>query len=248
MEKKFIIANWKMNPETLAQAREILEGVSGFFSEVPEFNNSVVICPPFVFTEEVSKIMEMSSLGSRIELGAQDIALGDDKSLTGEVSGEMLNKLNVRYVIAGHSDRRYKLDETDEIVNEKIKIILRHEMVPIVCIGELKREEGYQNLLRTQIKNTFSGLSVDEIKRCLIAYEPVWAISTTPGARAATLEDALGSINIIREELGSETRVLYGGSVGADNAQEFLGISDGVLVGGASLNAEEFNKILDIAK
>lgn len=247
MNKKFIIGNWKMNPETLAQAQEILARISEFFeNDQSQYSHSVVVCPPFVFIEEVSRILKTSSLGSYIELGAQDISLNDEKSQTGEVSGEMLSGLGVRYVIAGHSDRRYKLGESDELVNSKIKSILHNEMVPVVCIGERERDEGFEEKLKNQVKNTFKDLSGDEIGRCVVAYEPVWAISTTPGSKPDTPENVRISVDIIKGILGPNVRVLYGGSVNPSNGKDFLSQEslDGVLVGAASVNPGQFNEIL----
>ena len=175
-------------------------------------------------------------------LGAQDTSPG-------------LKDLGVRYVIVGHSDRRWpaklspnetQAGESDADVNAKLKTVLKDEMTPIVCLGEKSRDVGFEDFLRAQTESTFAGLSSDEISRCLIAYEPVWAISTTPGAKPDNPESALESIKIIRETLGVDVKILYGGSVTSSNAHDFLsrdGI-DGVLVGGASINKEEFAKII----
>ena len=174
--------------------------------------------------------------------------------MTGEVSGPMLRKLGVRYVIVGHSERRWKLGESDEVVNKKLKAVLRNEMTPIVCVGERTRDEDFKDFLKEQTLNTFAGLMADEVARCIVAYEPVWAISTTLGAMPDTPESALESIEIIRNtlignwklEIGNSPKALYGGSITSANVREFLGSEgiDGVLVGGASVNKEEFVKIL----
>ena len=254
MSKKFIIANWKMNPESLAQVNDILDSVTDHLQTLSSQPFFLIFCPPFIFIEEVSKTLQTTSLGQRAELGAQDIAMNDDGALTGEVSGPMLVKLGVRYVIVGHSERRWKLGESDEVVNQKIRVALRSELVPIVCLGERARDEHYQDFLREQTKKTFKGLSSDEVAKCIIAYEPVWAISTTPGARPDTPESALDSVRIIRDYLANSYKLtaisfLYGGSITSANVADFLALDEfyGTLVGGASINREEFVKILEIA-
>ncbi len=254
MPKKFIVANWKMLPTTLAEAQELLESVNEHLEMLGEQREfSLIFCPPFVFIEEVAKMLAAGHLKHMAELGAQDISPQDQGALTGEVSGPMLSRLGVRYVIVGHSERRWKLGESDEVVNAKLKAALRNELVPIVCVGERTRDAGYENFLREQTKKTFEGLSPDEVARCLIAYEPVWAISTTPDARPDTPENALESMNIIRDVLSSRFQLLgplflYGGSVTAENAEAFLAPRDinGVLVGGASVNKKEFVKIIAV--
>ncbi len=252
--KKYIIANWKMQPESLAEAEQILDSVDEYLGSVNEKEFSLVFCPPFIFTEEVGKILKMSHLLHQSELGAQDISTDDKTALTGEVSGPMLRKLGVRYVIVGHSERRWKLGESDEIVNKKLKAVLRNEMIPIVCVGERIRDNNFKEFLKNQVLATFAGLSPDDVKKCIIAYEPVWAISTTPGARPDTPESALESIEVIKNILNTKYNILntylYGGSVNSGNVSDFLSQEeiDGVLVGGASVNKEEFVKILSVVQ
>ncbi len=244
-----------MAPESWAQAQEILVATDEHLAGLGEGRElSLVICPPFVYLEEASKLLNTSHLIHEAQLGAQDIAVEDKGADTGEISGPMLTNLNVRYVIVGHSERRWKMGESDELVNAKLKAVLRNGMVPIVCIGEQTREGDYKSFLRQQILATFAGLSGEDINNCLIAYEPVWAISTNPGAHPDTPESALESIEYIDEVLRSTFHVsrstfLYGGSVNSKNAEEFLKIPafSGVLVGGASVKKEEFLKILTIS-
>ena len=256
MPKKYIVANWKMNPQSVAEAEDILAYIDEHLgrSSVNQNRISLVICPPFVFLDDVSKMLQTSFLAQRAELGAQDIALADSGGWTGEVSGPMLKRLGVKYVIVGHSERRWKIGESDEVVNKKLKTILANEFTPIVCVGERERDGHFKEFLQNQIKATFAGLSVDDIGKCLIAYEPVWAISTNPNAQPDTPESALESIKIIQDVLTVncklETRnlppVLYGGSVNEENAKSFLSLDEiaGVLVGGASVRKEEFVQIL----
>ncbi len=256
MAKKLIIANWKMLPESLAQAQEILDFTNDYLESVSEKKEfSLVFCPPFVFIEEVAKILGASHLEHEAFLGAQDIAMEDKAALTGETSGVMLKKLGVSYVIVGHSERRWKLGEPDEVVNKKLKAALRNEMIPIVCIGEKTRGNDFKKFLESQVHKTFKNLTADEVGKCIIAYEPVWAISTNPGARPDTPESALESVHVIKDFLATNYLLhtaplfLYGGSVNSKNVADFLKEKeiDGVLVGGASVNKKEFVRILEIA-
>lgn len=255
MSKKLIVANWKNHPDTIIESEGILEFVNDYLetlSDTKEF--SLVFCPPFVFIEDMAKILGTSHLEHDAVLGAQDIAVDDKAALTGEVSGMMLAKLGVRYVIIGHSERRWKLGESDEVVNKKLKVALRDELIPIVCIGERSREGDFRKFLENQIASTFVGLNSDEVGKCIIAYEPVWAISTNPGARPDSPKSALESISIIKSFLATSYKLqaiplfLYGGSVNSGNVKDFLKEKeiDGVLIGGASVNKEEFVRILKI--
>src|SRR3989344_3259021 len=186
MNKKYIVANWKMSPTSLAEAEQILDFVNDHLESRNEKELSLVFCPPFVFLEEVGKILKTSHFEHGASLGAQDIFWEDAGADTGEVSGPMLKKLGVEYVIVGHSERRWKLGESDEVVNKKIKAVLRNEMTPIVCLGEKVRDDNFKKFLEEQVNKTFEGLTTDEVERCIIAYEPVWAISTNPGAKPDT--------------------------------------------------------------
>ena len=145
------------------------------------------------------------------------------------------------------------LGETDEVVNKKLKAALRNELMPIVCLGERVRDENFKEFLKDQVEKTFAGLSADEIGKCLIAYEPVWTISTTLGARPDTPENALESISIIKNILNSKFQILnsvflYGGSVTSKNVRDFISRPEiaGALIGGASVDQEEFKKIMEI--
>lgn len=241
--KKIVVANWKMHPNTLQEAEDLFRVSTG-----------AIVCPPSIYLEGLSKI------SSGAELGAQDIALSDsplhsnlssggEPGQTGEVTGEQMVRLGVKYVIIGHSERRWKLGESAETVNRKLKLALTHNFTPIVCIGEKVRDENFKEFLKEQVAATFAGLSAGEISRCLIAYEPVWSISTTPGAKADTPDSAIESIGIISQILSSKLPYLYGGSVDSENVAGFISRPEfsGILVGGASLDKEEFSKILEIA-
>jgi triosephosphate isomerase len=240
MPKKLIIGNWKMNPTSVGEAIELLEIIHNHLSVTPPTQYTLVVCPPFVFIEEVSKLT-----GNDIILGAQDISLSDEAAQTGEISGEMLARLGVHYVIIGHSERRWKLNEPDEIIRKKVRMALDHNITPIVCIGERQRDADFAEFIKQQIDNSLQGLNDIEKEKCVIAYEPVWAISTNPGAQPDTPSGALESIAVIRVVLPQNV-VLYGGSVTPENVSPFLSESgiDGVLVGGASVRREDFLKIL----
>lgn len=254
MNKKYIVANWKMNPQTWAEAEQILDFVNDHLESKNEKESSLIFCPPFVFLEEVGKILKTSHFEHGAQLGAQNISNDDSGAMTGEVSGSMLKKLGVEYVIVGHSERRWKLGESDKIVNKKLKAVLRNEMTPIVCLGERTRDGNFKEFLKEQIEKTFAGLNHDELRKCIIAYEPVWAISTNPDARPDSSEESIKAIKTIWGEInrlgGGETwpPILYGGSVNSKNVAEFLKQKeiDGVLVGAASVNKEEFVKILKV--
>jgi triosephosphate isomerase len=254
--KKLIVANWKMNPRTSAEAGDIVakidEHVRGMESGTQRLD--IVFCPPFVFLEDVAAMLSEGVLADVARLGAQDIAARDDLAQTGEVSGPQLAKLGVRYVIAGHSDRRYKLGETDEMVNTKVRAALRNALVPIVCVGERTREGDWKDALAVQVAATLQGLTPGQVSQCVIAYEPVWAISTNPDAKPDTPAGAVVSMGLIREALADHFDVshhafLYGGSVTPANAQDFLERPEigGILVGGASVRAEDFCAILSVA-
>lgn len=223
--KKLIVANWKELPETWGQGEELLAHVDDCLSDTHEI--SLVICPPFKYLEEVAKILHTGHLEHMAELGAQDLH-------------EELHC--ARYVIIGHSSRR-AAGESDEVVNEKLKLALAKELVPIVCIEDAKQAQA-----------TFASISTDDVSRCLVAYEPVWAISTNPGGHPDTPENAVEAISKIRSVLepissNLEPRFLYGGSITDANAEAFLSRPEfsGVLVGGASVRIEEFCRILSIA-
>ncbi len=246
--KKLVVANWKMNPQSLAEATDILNFCDEYLrGRSQTFEGQIIFCPPFIFIEEIGKWLQTSALLKYSTLGSQDISSGSEGAWTGEVSGPMLKRLGVEYVIIGHSERRWKMGETDEIVNQKIKIALANDIVPIVCLGEKDRDKSFQEFLKDQTIKSFAGIAADQVSKCIIAYEPVWAISTNPESKPDNPENALESISVIQGALGVPARMyLYGGSITSINAQDFLSKEniDGVLVGGASVKKEEFVKIL----
>jgi triosephosphate isomerase (TIM) len=246
---KKVIANWKMLPETLAQAVEVGERVAAHMKDVSPEALSLVVCPPFIFMEEIAR-----HIHGVADLGAQDVALTDAPAQTGEISAEQLISLGVQYVIVGHSERRWKLGESEEVIRAKLALALRHNLTPIVCLGERSREGSWQDELIAQTVATLEGLSSSQVSRCLFAYEPVWAISTNPDAKPDTPASAVHAMSVIRDVLtdrfqASHLSFLYGGSVTQKNAADFLARPEigGVLVGGASVRPDEFIAILEAA-
>jgi len=235
--KKLIVANWKDLPETLGQAEEILDYLSEQLNPETAAKADIIICPPDKYIEKVAELLQRTPLSDYAVLGLQDV----------ELSGE--NKFGAEYVIIGHSSHR--VFESDETVNQKLKITLEKGLIPVVCIGEKVRDGNFEQFLKEQVDATFAGLSADQISKCFIAYEPVWAISTNPGSRPDTPESARVSIKVINDFLTNHyslvaSRYLYGGSVTVKNAHDFLSMPEtaGVLVGGVSVRKEEFLNIL----
>lgn len=251
MLKKIIVGNWKMNPLTLKEAEKLFSSVAKGISGIKK--TEIVICPPFIYLEKLKKIKT-----SKINLGAQDAFYADLGAFTGEVSPDMLYNLGVKYVILGHSERR-ALGETNASVNKKIKASLSAELVPILCVGESLRDEnhGYFNLVREQLGECLAGVSKNSISKIIVAYEPIWAISSTANRKDATPLDAREMAIFIRkilaDKFGGEaqkTRVIYGGSANEKDAEDFLknGGVDGLLPGRASLTAKKFIEIIKIAE
>lgn len=240
-----------MNPVSLKDADKLFSSAAKSISKVRK--TEIVICPPFIYLERLRK------LSKKINLGAQDTFWGDVGAFTGEVSAEMLYNLGVKYTIVGHSERR-ALGEENIDINKKLKALLSARITPILCVGETSRDESHEyfNVVRTQIKECLSGINKNLISKIIIAYEPVWAISSTPNRRDATALDSREMSVFIRKVLSDiatpaiakDTRVIYGGSVSERDAEEFLryGGVDGVLSGRASLTAEKFVKIIKIAE
>lgn len=248
--RKMVVANWKMNPMTSKEAEKLFSNVVKGISSIKK--TEVVICPPFIYLEKLKK------LSRKIVLGAQDAFCEEKGVFTGETSPDMLYSIGVRYVLLGHSERR-ALGETNELINKKIKAALSAGLVPILCVGESDRDEnhGYFNFVKTQIEECLSGVKKDLVSKVIIAYEPVWAISSTVGRRDATSLDCREMVVFIRktltDKLGVEAkmpRILYGGSVDDKDARDFLqnGGVDGVLVGRTSLDAVKFSEIVKICE
>ena len=251
MAKRIIIGNWKMNPRTVEEAEKLFKTVAKNVSRIKK--TDVVICAPFIYLEELSEVRT-----SKVGLGAQDAYPGDIGAFTGEISAEMLYKMSVRHVILGHSERRAQ-GEDNNLINKKIKGALASGLRTILCVGESERDEdhGYFNLVKTQLEECLAGVSRDSISKVVIAYEPVWAISSTANRRDATAEDSREMAVFIRKTLsdkfgsdGVKTRIVYGGSANEKDAEEFLrdGGVDGLLSGKASLDAKKFTQMINICE
>lgn len=255
--KKIIVANWKMNPQSLKEAKEIFNGIKKIASKLKK--TETVICPPFVYLSAIS--LPDGKAGhqlSAIKLGVQNLFYEKRGAYTGEISSGMLKDLGVKYAIIGHSERR-ALGETDETVNKKVKTALEEGFKTILCIGEKERDLNgeYLNFLKTQINDGLKGISKKLLANLLIAYEPIWAISSNVGTKADSPESAMQIAIFIRREflpiIGNRAArnipILYGGSVDSTNAGNFLkeGGIQGLLVGSQSLIPKNFGEILMIA-
>jgi triosephosphate isomerase len=250
MRKLLLAGNWKMN---LIQ-HEAASLAAAIAAELPaDCPHDVALCPPTIYLTAVSAALE----GSTILLGAQDMYHEDAGAFTGETSGPMLSDLGVEFVILGHSERRHIIGEDDGLINRKLQAALRHQLSPILCVGETldQREAGQTaEVVRSQIEGSLAGLSAAEMLATTIAYEPVWAIGT---GRVATPEEAQQVHADLRSliesrynpDISQQVRIQYGGSVKPDNAAELLSQPDidGALVGGASLTTESFIGIIQQA-
>ncbi|HAR62669.1 MAG TPA: triose-phosphate isomerase [Candidatus Margulisbacteria bacterium] len=251
MRKIMIAGNWKMN-KTIDEAVELINGIKGKLTGTE--NCDIVICPTFVCLESAKKAVA----GSALKLGAQNLYWKDSGAFTGEISADMLLSSGVEFVIIGHSERRQYFGETDETVNLRLKQALKKGLKPIVCIGEtLEERENNKTftVLDTQLTGGLADISADDMKKIVIAYEPVWAIGT---GKVATNEQAQETHAYIRSkiksmynaEIADRVIIQYGGSVKPDNAEGLLSLPDidGALVGGASLKVEDFVGIINGAK
>ncbi len=249
--KPIIAGNWKMN-QTHTDALSLVRTLSYELREKDYERVEVVVCPPFSALRTVQLVIEDEYLP--IGLGAQNLFWEDEGAYTGEISGAFLKSLHCTYVIVGHSERRKFFGETDETVNKRAHAAFRHELKPIVCVGETDEEhEAGQTeaVVERQIREGMKELSAEQLSSLVVAYEPVWAIGT---GKAATAEDANETIGYIRKTLAAISndtvaqgiRIQYGGSVSAGNIAQFMAQPeiDGALVGGASLDPKSFAMIV----
>ncbi|WP_078556956.1 triose-phosphate isomerase [Bacillus alkalicellulosilyticus] len=251
MRKPIIAGNWKMN-KTLSEALDFIEQVR---NAVPNKDSvEAVVCSPALFLDALVKETD----GSDVQIGAQNMHFEDNGAFTGEISPVALEDIGVSHVIIGHSERREMFAETDETVNKKVKAAFAHNLVPIMCCGETdaEREAGKTNdIVGDQVKKGLAGLSEDQVKNVVIAYEPIWAIGT---GKSSSAEDANETCAFIRNVVAREfseaaanaVRIQYGGSVKPGNIKEYLGQSDidGALVGGASLEHDSFLQLVEAGK
>jgi triosephosphate isomerase len=248
MARRLLIAgNWKMNL-TLSTSLKLVEELKKITSDIT--NVDVAVCPPSVYIQPVAAALK----NSNISIGAQNIYFEKEGAFTGEISAGMLKDIGCRYVILGHSERRNILGESSELVNLKTHAALAAGLIPIVCVGELlkEREAGTtEQVVRRQFEGSFSGVSAEDMKKCVIAYEPVWAIGTGKVATPDQAEEVHAAIRKMIEknyskEIADAVQIQYGGSVNDQNAKEILAKPnvDGALVGGASLKVEPFMGII----
>lgn len=251
--KKLIVANWKMNPQTGKDAERILAGYEKLLkTKNYKLKTDVVICPPFVYLEN----LKLKTKNLKLSLGAQDIFWEKEGAYTGEISPAMIKDLKCQYAIIGHSERRKYFGETDEMVNKKVLATLKAGLNVILCVGEHYRENHNEipNVVEEQLSIALANALKSTMSKIIVAYEPVWAIGTgipdTPeGAMMAAVLIRKTAVGIFGPS-AKNLRVIYGGSVNAENAGDFInheGI-DGVLVGGASLDPQEFAKIIGSVK
>lgn len=252
MREKLIAGNWKMNNDI----EESLKLVESFKSMSKDFDDrvTVLVCPPFTSLFSVKEALK----GYNIKIGAQNMHYEDKGAYTGEVSPIMLKNMGVEYVIIGHSERRQYFNEVDESVNKKLKAALEYDIIPIVCVGEtlVQREQGIEKeTVKNQIVKSFENIEHNNAKKIVVAYEPIWAIGTGKTATSKEANDMAAYIRsciaeIYDNQVAQTIAIQYGGSVNGNNANEILNQEDidGALVGGASLKADEFLKIINYAK
>ena len=239
-----------MNPSSAKEARELFGAIKRKASRLKKAE--VVIAPPFPY-------LPFFRPSASVKLGAQDVFFKDGGAYTGEISPRILKEFGVSYVVVGHSERREHLGETDELINKKLKGALARGLKAVLCVGEKERaENSFPSVIKEELKGALKGIPRKYASRVFITYEPVWAISTTRGAKADSpknfFEMSIFTRRTVFDIWGKSAAlripILYGGSVTSKNAAGFLEVKGmrGLLVGGASLNAREFNKILDEAE
>jgi triosephosphate isomerase len=244
--RPLIVANWKMNPQILREAKQLFNSVKKGLKNIK--NTEVVICPPFVY------LLDLQQTTNDFSLGAQDCFWEKAGAFTSGISAFMLKDIGCRYVILGHSERRIYFGDTDEIINKKIKAAILAELNPIFCIGETEREKENGktwNVLKNQLEKGLSAIPEKEMEDIALAYEPVWAIGTgDPCSPEETQKIILSIREIISEmysrQISENLRILYGGSVNSGNVKDYIIKSgvNGFIIGGASINPKEFIKIV----
>jgi triosephosphate isomerase len=252
MRKTIIAGNWKMYKD-IVETRSLVQDLCSALGR-EQTTATVVICPPFTSLTTAGSLLE----GTAILLGGQNMSQHDEGAYTGEISWKMLRSAGCSYVILGHSERRQYHHETNEGVNLKAKVALAHDLIPILCVGE-KLEEREHNLtskvIEAQVRGVLAGLTVQDMAKVVIAYEPVWAIGTGKTATPQQAEDVHREIRALARSLYNESVaqalvIQYGGSVKPDNAADLLSQPDidGALVGGACLKTDSFVSIIKAAK
>jgi triosephosphate isomerase len=248
MRKSFIAGNWKMNTDVHSSVK-LAEGIVSGCKDVAG-KVDVAVCPPFVYLQQVGKALQSSHIG----LGSQDIYFEQKGAFTGEISAAMLKDIGCTYALCGHSERRHVIGETDELINKKVHAALLGGLLPILCVGELLEERKANKtdeVVTRQMKKGLAGLVAEKMSAVTIAYEPVWAIGTGLTATPQQAQEVHAMIRKLVAEMydrkiADAIRIQYGGSVKADNAGVLMSQEDvdGLLVGGASLKAEDFVAIV----
>jgi triosephosphate isomerase len=248
--RRFIAGNWKMN-KTIAEAEELIQALLPRIGAVEDVD--IAVCPACLSLQAVVD----SARGSAVQVYAQNMHEKDAGAFTGEISAPMLSEIDVQGVILGHSERRQYYGETDRALQLKVPRALREGLTPILCVGETEeeRERGdTERKLRHQVQEGLEKVPKDRLHEVVVAYEPIWAIGTGLVATPEQAQDAIAFVRALVQgfdkEAGTRVRILYGGSLKPDNAQELLGLPDvdGALVGGASLDAEPFAAIVEAAR
>jgi triosephosphate isomerase len=252
--KVFIAGNWKMNLNHL-EAIALVQKIAFALPEKYYAKVDVTVLPPFTAIRSVQTLTDGDKL--LLTYGAQDLSPYDSGAYTGDVSGPMLAKLGCSYVIVGHSERREYHCEDDELVNKKVKAALKHGIVPILCVGEkldVREAGGHIEHTADQLIAGLKGLKAEQVRTVVVAYEPVWAIGTGRVATPADAEEVCAALRAVLAgkygaEVAADVRVLYGGSAKANNVSELVACDnvDGALVGGASLDGDEFTKLCALA-
>ena len=251
--KPMVAGNWKMH-KTAGEAVVLAQKLE-FIAEDHENKVEVVVAPPFTALHSVSNVIELDRVP--MGLAAQNMFWEDEGAYTGEISPRMLEDLRVDYVIVGHSERRVIFNETDAIVNRKLKAVFEHGMTGILCCGEtlvLREDDKTVEFISNQIAEAVQGLSPAHVRRLVVAYEPIWAIGTGRTATPEMAQEVCAAIRSVlahefNQAIADDVRVLYGGSVKPENAAFFFAQNDidGALVGGASLAADAFGDIIKAA-
>jgi triosephosphate isomerase (TIM) len=252
MRTMIIAGNWKMYKD-LAETADLLGALTAQIPTMPD-HVMAVVCPPYTSLAVASNLLK----GSVIRLGAQNMSQNDEGAFTGEVSGRMLKSVGCEFVIVGHSERRQYFNETDALINLKAKKALSLGLRPIICVGETleQRESGITDrIIATQVRGVLAGISAEDMLKCVVAYEPVWAIGTGKNATPQQAQDVHQHIRkLISQQydwaVAERITLQYGGSVKPDNAADLLRQNDvdGALVGGACLKADSFAAIIQAAK
>ena len=247
MRKPIIAGNWKMH-KTIAEAVEFVNEIKG---KVNNTDVEAVICAPFTLLKDLKE----ATKGTPIKIGAQNMHYADNGAFTGEISAPMLKELDIDYVVLGHSERRQYFNETNETVNKKVLKALEAGIDPILCIGETLEEreaDKTKDVCKVQTEKALENVTAEDMKKVVIAYEPIWAIGTGKTATAEQANDVIAYVRevvkgLYGEEISEEVRIQYGGSVKPNNVSEIMNQTDidGALVGGASLQPADFTELVN---